>query len=262
LSLLEKGNPFTYRYNELTDSKVETPYEFGLPYFFGGRDERLLLKQREPWQVSPAKFYVPGKIFFYGYDCVGYSRWCLNQAGYSNHPFLSTLLHGGEYQAYDLGLPTTRWKRLPLHLKIGDMMVLHHGQSYHVMLYIGTLRDYAYTEECVEEELAAFLDYPLVAHCSTNPFYYDRYLDYIRQLQKKWIHPPDGGVMVSLLGPKLSDATHSKLATWTDTIAFYYFDLDGYPLNVFDTSTMDKHRWYQWNQTPEEVSKEVVGQVK
>ncbi|HHT14348.1 MAG TPA: C40 family peptidase [Clostridiales bacterium] len=256
LSLLESGNPFTYRYNELTNSKVETPYEFGVPYFFGGRDERFLLIQREPWQESPAKFYTPGKIFFYGYDCVGYTRWCLQQAGYTKHASLSTLLNGSSHQAYDLGLSLTPWEKLPKKLKVGDLMVLYHGNSYHVMLYIGTLRDYAYTSDTLGEELAPFIDYPLVAHCSTNPFYYDRYRDYINQLQKRWIQPPDGGVTVSIIGPELSDAPLSKLATWTTRIAIHYFDLDGYPLSVFDTSDMTKHRWYRWDQRPKEAALE------
>ena len=38
-SMLEAGNPFLTRYNELTGSGVEAVFELGAPYFFGGKHD-------------------------------------------------------------------------------------------------------------------------------------------------------------------------------------------------------------------------------
>ena len=65
-SMLEKDNAFLLRYNELTGANVEARFEYGLPYFFGGKhDQEIdcvpLVFTREPeyakrvcWETTQA----------------------------------------------------------------------------------------------------------------------------------------------------------------------------------------------------------------
>ena len=86
----------------------------------------------------------------------------------------------------------------PEFLLPGDLIGMDHGRYNHIVMYIGTMRTFGWTEETVGEALPV-LDMPLVIHCGGNPFYYERYQEYIRRCGYRNTYPPDGGVTVSVV---------------------------------------------------------------
>jgi len=250
LSMLEEGNPFIARYNGLTGSQVEARFPLGAPYFFGGLAEEKILRVMRPWQES--RYYKMDRFYLYGLDCGGFTAWALKQAGRPRHPAIARLLSRDRvFDQNRLNLNGLPWEELPQHLQPGDLYALRHSLGRHIMLYIGTLKDFGYTEDSLPAALKPYLHYPLVAHASANPFYYRRYTRYIaRHIKITPVTPPDGGVMVSLLGVPKDAAPYSlpnpALPGREPDSTSHYFLLSGYPLTVYDPSGALYAGWFRW----------------
>ena len=89
-SMLEEGNDFVRRYNEMTGAEVTATFVDGCPYFFGGKadDETTLTRlfsraplysKREIWEQT--RFYDKGSYYLYGLDCSGFTQWVYAEAG-------------------------------------------------------------------------------------------------------------------------------------------------------------------------------------
>ena len=91
-SMLEEGNDFVRRYNEMTGAEVTATFVDGCPYFFGGKadDETTLTRlfsraplynKREIWEQT--RFYDKGSYYLYGLDCSGFTQYLCKQLGYT-----------------------------------------------------------------------------------------------------------------------------------------------------------------------------------
>ena len=100
----------------------------------------------------------------------------------SSCPILGTILNKvdytkdgyGKYGKYHLyshrkGQEMPPYAELAQHLEIGDLLAAKKG-SRHIMMFIGTLRQFGFTAETAPE-LADYLDYTLVIHSGPNPDY-------------------------------------------------------------------------------------------
>ena len=97
LSMLEDGNPFLERYNELNDCVIKARWPLGCPYFWGGRNVRRILQPASPTQSS--NYYRTDEVYLYGLDCVGLTRWIVGQAGYEPHGAVSEMLNRSLYRS-------------------------------------------------------------------------------------------------------------------------------------------------------------------
>jgi hypothetical protein len=245
LSCLEKGNPFLERYNKITGSEIEPLMELGVPYFWGGRDINQLGHVRSSWQDS--KYYKIGSYYMYGFDCAGFTQWVLKSAGRGKHPPISEML-SNTYLMKDkyLNFDDCSYQELEQHLKIGDLLAASYAGGRHVMMYIGTLRDFGYIKSTVPKALSPYLRWPLIMHSSSNAFYYAPYKKHIENTYKiTKVIPPDGGCMVSLLGVPVSEATSRAKRYDIDSYS-YYFNLGGYALTIYDMDNTLSHRWIRW----------------
>jgi hypothetical protein len=119
----------------------------------------------------------------------------------------------------------------------------------HVVMYIGTLRDYGFTAEEVPD-LAAYLDYPLVIHCGTHPQYGERFQQLIDSHPEKYGNclTTDGGVQVSIWGVPRDAAEYHETVQKND---FDYFKLpNGQVMTIYDLKNVSKWRWMR---IPEQV---------
>ena len=244
LSHLEKGNPLLEHYNQVTGRSVEARFELGCPYFWGGRAESRLGTVMNAWQSSPG-YYIKGYPYIYGYDCNGFIGWLLRSHGFQPLGSISGALYSPSSPATDIeGSRTARGKELSARLQIGDVLAIrHHGSSYHIAMYIGTLRQYGYTEEGTTASIRALLDYPLIIHCTVSSDYYIRYESYIEDAFDTIVYPPDGGVIVSVVAP-ISMATDEEINP--DNGMTSYCLLDGYRLQIYDLSRDTETRWIRW----------------
>ena len=186
-SMLEEGNDFVRRYNEMTGAEVTATFVDGCPYFFGGKadDETTLTRlfsraplysKREIWEQT--RFYDKGSYYLYGLDCSGFTQWVYAEAGLPKHDSLSNMiLQYGKYgknhvYSHRKGKGMPSYDKLAENLQVGDLLVAK-KRARHIMMFIGTLRDFGYTEEELPE-LAPYLDYALVIHCGPNFAYTDR----------------------------------------------------------------------------------------
>ena len=246
LSMLEEGNPFLLQYNSQTGANVQARFAQGCPYFFGGSDIKAyntIGKTREAWQSS--LYYKEGVTYVGGFDCVGFTRWVLNESGRGEHPSLSTLISPYKSSKYFLSVTySVPDDMVSQYLQPGDMLVIQHSRGgYHVLMFIGTLRSFGWTAEQLPEGLAQCMDYPLVIHCSSNEDYYERYSAYVREY-KPWAQPTDGGVMVSLLNaPK--DGSGRIMAN-QDGSSYSYYPFFGYKLTVYRTENVQTMQWVRW----------------
>ena len=235
--MLEKDNIFQRRYNELTGAEVVSLFETGLPYFFGGRPTKLLMSRypefakRDCWEDTG--YYKQKKVYVYGLDCMGYVTWLRKEAGLPKMPSMGDILNDLRYRKYDLFCGGWNWKyaETPLPapetlkdvLRVGDMLIMR-TKYRHIMLYIGTLRDYGFNAEN-EPSVADWLDYPLVIHCGPNPRYPEAIQAYI-DAHPDYCHnclTTDGGVGVSLLYVPGEAAPYHEHVQVTD---FDYFLID------------------------------------
>ena len=258
--LLEEGNPFVKRYEQLTGKTVETVFPDGVPYFFGGQSGAkgngwLYLNYPDYHVHVCAKgsaYYREGKLYLYGLDCAGFTRYVFRACGKPAHPLLSDMLFKWEllsHHLYDFregyGMPA--YDQLKDTLQAGDLLVVRRDRTRtrHVMMYIGTLRGFGYTAE-EEPSLEKWLDCPLVVHCGGNPFYGERFQKLIDGNPEKYgmCRTTDGGVAVAILGPAAEDAPEHGRAQDTD-YAWFTMNDGGYQLAVVDMSDVHYYCWYR-----------------
>ncbi len=257
-SMLEAGNPILEAYNEITGANVEPTFEYGLPYFFGGtydykvKGEQLLFSRapeyakRTCWEQT--KFYDKNKYYLFGLDCSGFTRWVYNEVGWPKHDKLSAMINQhGKYgkknhvYSHRKGKEMPPYEELAATLELGDLLVVKPKEGgRHVMMYIGTLRDYGFTAETAPE-LEDYLDYTLVIHSGPNPMSGPRMQQYLDEHADDPyydnVNIPNGGVCVSLIGVAPEDAPYQVEDSNT---MYYFFDLDGYQLTLWwelDTAT-------------------------
>ena len=246
LSMLEDGNPFLERYNAETGRSVQARFEHGCPYFWGGRSEARLLTVMSAWKSSPG-YYIKDQSYVYGFDCTGFVQWVLLQTGHQPLGAISDALALPVPSPLDIeGSGRATGADLSRLLRPGDVLAIHHHRnSYHVAMYIGTLREYGYTEKDVSAELLTLLDHPLIIHCTVSSDYYIRYEDYIEDTYEGAVYPPDGGVIVSVVAPRAL-APYTEINPDNDHTS--YFLLDDYQLQVYDLSADEQTRWLRWPQ--------------
>lgn len=251
-TMLEEGNLFLERYNQLTGADVQPWFKLGVPYFYGGVKEKWLFGKypdyttRECWENTT--YYVKGQPYIMGWDCAGFTQWVWEKAGLGKHASLSKLISAENHKHHlicDETLLVPDWDELHTMLQPGDLLAGTRGSGYHVMLYIGTLRDFAFTAE-EAPELAAWLDYPLVIHCSMNPAFGPRFQQFIDEQGGKYARcaTTDGGVCVALLGLRFDQAPHHETVQLQEQA---WFELDGgrLLLTLVDADTYTRWAWYR-----------------
>lgn len=265
-SMLEVGNPILDAYNEITGAGVEPYFEYGLPYFFGGtydykvKGEQYLFSRlpeyakRSCWEQT--RFYDKGKVYLFGLDCSGYTRWIYNEVGWPKHDTLSGMINEyGKYAkknhvySHRPGKEMPPYDELAATLELGDLLVVKPKEGgRHVMMFIGTLRDYGFTAENAPS-LANYLDYTLVIHCGPNPMYGPRMQQYLDEHADDPyydnVNIPNGGVCVSLIGVPVEEAEYQVEDSGT---TYYCFDLNGYPLTIWwELPTATSFCWFRIN---------------
>ena len=260
-SMLEEGNIFVSRYNAITGAEVTPIFEDGMPYFFGGRhtytdkNGKPLLYSRYPDYAKglcsqASQYFDVGEYYLFGLDCVGYTRWIYNEVGLPEHPALSDILfdrsYHKNYHLYCNDREMPAFDELSKKLKVGDLLVTKKGNGYHVMMFIGTLRDFGFDAEQLPQ-LAAYLDYPLVAHCGSSFMYHDRTDKYLAEKAGnsyyRGVIPTDGGVAVSLIGAPFEEAPFQE---HIDVTSFaWYIMPDGYRLTVYNLAAASDFAWYR-----------------
>jgi len=260
LSMLEEGNIFLSRYNAITGAEIEPQFKLGLPYFFGGMHtytnaagQRLMYLRYPEYAKGlcsqSSMYFDDGKYYLYGLDCVGFSRWIYDEVGYPKHPSLSELLATNSKQhIFRSGSKSKHmpaFDKLAEKLKFGDLYVGGKNGSYHVMMYIGTLRDFGFAEGNLPG-LDAYLGYPLVVHCGSSFMYHERMDGYLAQQADdsyyRGVLPPDGGVAVSIVGVPADEAPNHGHFDVTD-FAWYVLP-DGYKLTVI--KEYPDYCWYRY----------------
>ena len=252
--MLEAGNPIALRYGRMTGAEITPLFSAGVPYFWGGQDEKILMERwpeyttRKQWQGTH-DFYQKDSIYVYGLDCVGYVATTLKNAGM---PLGETLNDLGDkkhckagahlYCSAERPFPED-WKEVAENLEPGDLLALHHP-GRHVMIFIGTLRDYGYTEEQLPA-LAEYLDYPLMIHSGENPMAYQRF-DFLtaRSEDKKVSRAlgSDGGVSLCILGVPGDEAEtvvecHERM--------YNCFDVEGACVTIFNFGNVSDYYVYR-----------------
>lgn len=237
-SMLEEGNPFLERYNEITGAAIRAQYPLGLPYMFGGKDASQLLSI---WYATETtKNFIKGKRYLYGFDCSGFTNWINFEAGKPQHDSLEQMITNRTlYRHNHLDVRDMPLDELYKVLLVGDFLVAN-ADGRHIMMYIGTLSDYGYTAEDAPE-LKEYLTYPLVIHCGLCPPYGERYAVYIRENGLN-CNTTDGGVAVAIIGMPASVAPHFLYQYHYD---HYYFDLNGYMLRIYDIFTTSSYVWFR-----------------
>ena len=257
--LLEEANPFVARYEQLTGRVINTLYTDGVPYYFGGLSGT---KWNGYFYMSYPNYHVitcetktgyfqRGKTYLYGLDCTGFTRHVFKACGREPHPPLSEILNNWDQRAFHLfdsreGFEAPPYPELKNTLQEGDLLVIKHenSETRHVMMYIGTLRDYGYNTQN-EPALARWLDYPLVIHSSVNCSISTRFMYVLTSGDPHYngVTVTDGGVCVSILGVPQDEVPNEyyqedQLTSW--------FELpDGTWLTALDYSNITQYAWYQ-----------------
>ena len=236
-TMLEKGNPILERYNEITGSDIHATYELGLPYFFGGKKAPLLMTVNIAQETT--RNFKQGERYIYGFDCSGYTNWINAQTGRPQHDTLEYMITKYfQYQDNQLPIKDIPYDQLKNYLQIGDYLV-GKIRGRHIMLYIGTLADYGYTADQVPE-LAEYLDYPVLIHCGSNPAYTERYAPYIAENNLR-CNNTNGGVSISIVGIPTESVPH----VYHSKDDYYYFDLGGYMMTVYDIFSTTSFVWFR-----------------
>ena len=260
LSMLEEGNPFLVRYNAENGTEIAARFPLGCPYFWGGRSVKNILKPASPGQNSD--YYKMDQKYLYGLDCAGFTRWVGIHMGYTEHDSISRLL---SYKTHpDIGiykaLKATGEKRAQA-LRIGDLLAIRHTSGgFHIAIYIGTLRSFGYDEKSVPEELAPYLSYPLLIHCTGSIEYQERYRAYLEETGQEDLIPPFGGVIVTILDVP-PEAAPMKTADG-DGVEIPCFELEGYHLQVTDLTAERTYRFVRWKKRPEKKEEQTGQQTE
>ena len=238
---LEEGNPFLTRYNEITGADIQPIVKCGVPYFFGGQNVDNLFKVMKLREDST--YGKTGEKQLVGFDCIGFTRWIQDEVGDKRTPSLYDMMNKyGEYGKYMLNdlREETDFNKVAEQLKIGDFLV-GNIKGRHILMYMGTLRDYGYTEETAGD-LKDYLGYPLFINCGNDPNYIERTREYLKEVDKTYADPNRGGVTVSIAGLTYEGAPHMR-----DDGAkpFYYYDLNGYQVSVYDLTVASSFRYWR-----------------
>jgi hypothetical protein len=237
-SMLEEANPFLERYNEITGADVAARYPLGLPYLFGGKDEKRLMTVC--YATDSSKNFTAGEKYVYGFDCSGFTDWINFESGKPKLDTLEQLITNRTlYRNNQLDVRAIPMDQLYKVLRVGDYLVANAGRR-HIMMYIGTLSDFGYTAEDAPE-LKDYLTYPLVVHCGLCPPYGERYAAYIRE-NDLGCNTTDGGVAVAIIGVPIAQAPHYMFTYGYD---HYYFDLNGYFLRIYDIGETTSYVWFR-----------------
>ena len=236
LNLLEEDSPFIAKYDETADSLMGAQLPLGVPYYYAGGTEEKFLRRFYP--TTTTRYYKDSHMYLCGLDCVGFTHLVYERCGLERHPSISDLL------AYGVGTEILT-KHDPvewfMYLQPGDLIAVQHG-TYHILMYLGTMRQFGWNERTAGEA-AGLLDEPLVIHCGGNPFYYERYQQYIKEQGFRDTLPPDGGVTVSVIQKTDKDAPHSTDTSWGKHFGWYDFE-NGKPLLVFPLDDCTDVAWY------------------
>ena len=263
--MVEDGNPFLAVYNEITGAGIENYFPYGMPYFFGGKHDQYVdgvplwysrypeYAKRKCWENT--HFYRKNSYYIYGLDCTGYTQWIYAEVGWPEHDKLDQLIlnhtaYGKYYlfRHYNAKLPypvMPAYEELAQHLEVGDLLAAKKG-SRHVMMFIGTLREYGFTAETAPE-LADYLDYTLVIHSGPNPDYGARIQQYLEAHADEDYYAnvklPDGGVAVSIIGVPMEDAPHHGEDSGNE---YAWFELPcGYKITIWDLPSATSFVWYR-----------------
>ena len=260
-SMLEAGNPILEAYNGVTGAGVAPYYEYGLPYLAGGAyddkaDGQPLLFARTPEYAAAVctakdEFYRRNRTYLFGLDGEGYTQWIFSEAGWPRHDTLSAMIteygkYGKKNHVYShrKGKEMPPYEELAETLQLGDLLVAKEG-ARHVMMFIGTLRDYGFTAETAPE-LAEYLDYTLVIHSGPNPDYGARMQQYLDEHADDPyydnVNIPNGGVCVSIIGVPAEDAPHQ---VEDSNNLYHYFDLNGYKITIWDLEAATSFCWFR-----------------
>ena len=258
-AMVEDGNPFQARYNLLTGADVKSIFPLGIPYFWGGRNYRGVTERlpkyttREAWQSS-GNYYQQGTIYVYGFDCVGFVKNVYSRAG---RPISGNIVDlranvycsAGKHVYCDNVHPLPEdWTEAARVMRVGDIMQIHHPGN-HVMIYMGTLRDYGYTEQQLPA-LAKYLDHPLMIQCGENPYSYLRFKNLIESTSDSRIsraEPTDGGVGVCILGVDPADA--EMVLTYHDSTR-RCFDVEGSCVTILNFGSVTDYFVYRMDGVP------------
>ena len=252
---VEESNAFLARYQQLTGSTTAARLRLGVPYFYGGDDVKYPFANepeytaRKAWQSSPSGFYQSGKSYLAGFDCTGFIKYVYSRAGNAFKNKISSLsqssFHKKGYHVWcsDLNPMPESWTELAVSLQPGDLWIVRHP-GLHVMMFIGTLRDFGYTEEDLPE-LGDYLDYPLIIHCGAHPDYGDRLQTCISESDRNWIRlckTTNGGVAVSILGVPLEEAPNTTVAQGNE---LHWFNVEGTSMTTWDDSGVESYVWFR-----------------
>ncbi len=259
--MLEEGNPFAARYEQITGKEITPLFPCGVPYYFGGvakpsGNGYFYISYPDYYtQVCghSSGYFCKGQRYFYGVDCAGFVNYVYLAAKHKQLPHLGDMLTEWSCRAFHVydhqeGKEAPPYDQLKDTLIPGDLLVIRHeeGNRYrHVMMYIGTLRDFGYTAED-EPALADWLDYPLVIHCGNSPFYGERFQKLIDENPEKYgrCTTTDGGVAVSILGVEPAKAPEHGHIQDRDYDWFTMKD-GGYQLTVLSFTDVKYYCWYR-----------------
>ena len=253
LPMLEEGNPFLLRYNAITGSELEPLFPLGVPYFWGGRGYNVLVERwpdytvREAWQSSLV-FYHKGTNYVFGFDCIGFVKNIYRMAGWPIKGSVEDLGNRTYCDRHHVFCSDARplprsWEETAAALQPGDLLYVRHPNT-HVMICIGTLRAWGYTEEQLPA-LADALDCPLMIHCGENPMYYFRFRNMLSQQQSGLLStadPTDGGVAVCIIGPKPGE--EEMIIEAHDTKSRCY-DVEGACVTLFNFKSVKSYFVYR-----------------
>ena len=263
--MLDAGNIFIERYNQITGADVQPIFETGVPYFFGGKDYDKMMANYPQFSKKTCKevtrFFRKGTVYIYGLDCHGFISSVRTESGWSKLSPLN-FFYSPNYtdkktkKTYDMKQYYIWWKfgesKQPDNLmppldqvkdeaEVGDVLLIH-ARGNHILMYIGTLRDYGFTEEEVPA-LADYMDYPLMVHCGISPVYGERMqkvLDADPVYFKK-TKTTNGGVQVSIWGVPRTAAEQHATVQGND---FDWFVMpNGQVMTIYDMTNVSKWRW-------------------
>ena len=236
LSMLEADSLFISKYDDTAESLMTASLPLGVPYYYAGGTEEKFLRRFFP--STTTNYYLDTHMYLCGLDCVGMTHLVYEKSGLKRHPSISDLLHLGVGRSLLRKNSPDSWH---MFLRPGDLIAVKHG-TFHILMYLGTMRTFGW-KEATAGEAAPLLDAPLVIHCGGNPFYYDRYLAYIKEKGYRNTYPPDGGVTVSAIQVSDRDAPHSRDTSWGKHFGWYNITKDQ-PLLVFRLDDCTDIAWY------------------
>lgn len=258
IRLLEEGNLFIERYNQLTGAEIEPLFPLGIPYFFGGdiKREELMLdsypeyRQMKSWVTDGG--YSKDNTYLVGLDCSGFTDYVHVKAGHGSIGNLRDVFSNPAHRPHFLythkegqNIPGD-WEEVARCLQLGDVVVAFHP-ARHLMMYIGTLADFGFTAEDVPL-LADYLHYPLVIHSGGNPLIKERFAELIRTNKRYGAcTPPDGGVQVSILGVPTS--LGEKIGMTSSGMLYGFWLNETTSMTIFDWNTVGVYVWYRPGKT-------------